>query len=306
MRVYLYLLLSGLTCNWLYALSTGITLQYVEECDSSVPTPKNRSVYVNNIKPSASGPSAARVRAQSTSSIPLSSSLPGLTVPEVDPYDADTDIDTNVHVETPQESATKPTKSTSKKGSINITSHTLKKTKTSRKYKCRMCAEKLSSVKELTIHHQTTHHILYCSMCSKAFNNPLSLARHEYEHKHHNHKCPKCDCTFAFESQVKAQMFSHHKNPSFFCVHPGCTRAFFNESDLTRHSKRHNGKWYQCIDCPYKDTDKRNYDSHSLSHSRIANYRCEDCGKEVVYNTQKRRHIRDNKCPVRFSKSPTY
>ena len=77
----------------------------MEESDSSVPTPKNRSVYVKNIKRSASGPSAAWVRAQSTSSIPPSSSLPGLTVPEVDPYDADTNIDTDVHVETPQKSA---------------------------------------------------------------------------------------------------------------------------------------------------------------------------------------------------------
>ena len=156
------------------------------------------------------------------------------------------------------------------------------------------------------IHHQTKHHILYCSMCRKAFNNPLSLARHEYEHKHHDHKCPKCDRTFAFESQVKAHLFSHRKKPSFFCVHPGCTCAFFNESDLTRHSKRHNNKWYQCIDCPYKDTDKRNYDSHRLSHSRIASYKCADCGEEFVYNTQKRRHIKDNKCPIKCSKSPTY
>ena len=72
-------------------------------------------------------------------------------------------------------------------------------------------------------------------------------------------------------------MFSHGTNPSFFCVHPNCDKAFFNESDLTRHTKRNNSKYYQCLDCPYKDTDKRNYDSHRLSHSRIAKYKCEAC-----------------------------
>ena len=78
---------------------------------------------------------------------------------------------------------------------------------------------------------------------------------------------------FTFKSQVNTHMFSHRNNPSFFCIHPNCGKAFFNESDLTGHSKRHNSKWYQCLDCLYKDTDKRNFDSHRLSHSRIAKYK---------------------------------
>ena len=128
-------------------------------------------------------------------------------------------------------------------------SHTLKKTTNPRKYKCKICSVVLDRVHELTTHHQTNHNILYCSTCKRAFNNPLSLSRHEYKHKHKDLQCPKCDRTFTFESQVKAHMFSHHTNPSLFCVHPNCDKAFFNESDLTRHSKRHNGKYYQCLDC---------------------------------------------------------
>ena len=131
----------------------------------------------------------------------------------------------------------KNTESSPKKGFISIMNHTLKKKSTPQKYKCKICGEVLDSVHELTTHHQTNHHILYCSTCRKAFNNPLSLSRHEYEHKNKGHKCPKCDHTFTFESQVKAHMFSHRSKPSFFCVHPGCDRVFFNESNLTRHSK---------------------------------------------------------------------
>ena len=169
-----------------------------------------------------------------------------------------------------------------------------------------MCNKALNSACELTIHHQTTHNILYCSFCNKAFNNPLSLSRHEYEHQHRSLKCPKCDSTFTFESQLKAHQFAHRKKPSFFCVYLNCDKAFFFETDLTWHSKRHKEKWYQCLDCPYKDTDKRNFDSHRLSHSRIAKYKCEACGKAFIYNTQKLRHKQDGKCPIRHSDSPTY
>ena len=170
---------------------------------------------------------------------------------------------------------------------MNIT-HTLKKKTTPRKYRCKICGDVLDSMHELMTHHQTNHNILYCSICNRAFNNLLSLSRHEYEHKHKDLKCLKCDHTFTFKSQVKAHMFSHQTNPSFFCIHPNCGKAFFNESDLTRHSKRHNSKWYQCVDCLYKDTDKRNFDSHQLSHSRITKYKYEACSKEFVFNTQKK------------------
>ena len=275
-------------------------MQYTEETEP-VPPAKNQTGYVKNIKPSASGPSDECVRAQSKWSEQPSSSLPGLPIPEVDPYDGETELESDVPMETPSKATANTSTLSPKKGTISIMNHTLKKKSTPRKYRCKTCGDVLDSVHELTTHHQTNHNILYCSTCNRAFNNPLSLSRHEYEHKHKDLKCPKCDHTFTFESQVKAHMFSHQSNPSFFCVHSNCGKAFFNESDLTRHSKRHNSKWYQCLDCPYRDTDKRNFDSHRLSHSRIAKYKFEACGKEFVFNTQKRRHIKDSKCPIKHS-----
>ena len=216
-----------------------------------MPVVKNQTGYVKNIKPPASGPSEECVRAQSRHSEQPSSSLPGLPIPEVDPYKGETEPDSDVPVETSNKTAAKNTESSPKKG---ITSHTLKKKSTPMKYKCKVCGEVLDSVHKLTTHHQpiTTYCTVQCA------ENPLTraLSRHKYEHKHKEHKCPKCDRTFTFESQVKAHMFSYRSNPSFFCVHPGYDKTFFNESDLTRHSKRHGGKWYQCMDCPYKTWTK--------------------------------------------------
>ena len=164
----------------------------------------------------------------------------------------------------------------------------------------------MDSVHELTRHHQSNHNILYCTTCKRPFNNPMSLSWHEYEHKKKDLQCPKCDLTFTFESQVKAHMYSHRSKPSFFCVYPKCGKGFFNESDLTRHAKRHNGRVFKCIDCPYQDTDKRNYNSHRLSHSRITKYKCETCSQEFIFNTQKRRHLKDGKCPIKRSDYPAF
>ena len=134
-----------------------------------MPLVKNQTGYVKNIKPPASGPSEECIRAQSKCPEQPSSSLPGLPIPEVDPYKGETGLDSNVPVETSNKTAAKSTESSPKKGSISITSHTLKKKSTPWKYKCKICGEVLDSVHELTTHHQINPHILYCSTCRKAF-----------------------------------------------------------------------------------------------------------------------------------------
>ena len=164
---------------------------------------------MKNIKPSASGPSDERVKTQSKQSEQPSSSLPRLPVPEASPYDGETETESDVPVETPGKVIENSSTSSPKKGTINITSHTLKKMTTPRKYRCKICSVGLDSVHELTTHHQTNHNILYCSICKRAFNNLLSLSRHEYKHKYKDLQYPKCDRTFMFESQIKAHIFSH-------------------------------------------------------------------------------------------------
>ena len=75
-------------------------MQYTEEPEPA-PLVKNQTGYVKNIKPPASGPSDECVRAQSKCSEQPSSSLPGLPIPEVDPYHGETEPESDVSVETP-------------------------------------------------------------------------------------------------------------------------------------------------------------------------------------------------------------
>ena len=100
--------------------------QYTEESEPA-PLAKNKTGYVKNIKPSASGPSDEHVKAQSKQSEQSSSSLPGLPVPEASPYDRETETESDVPMETPGKVVDNSSTSSPKKGTINITSHTLKK-----------------------------------------------------------------------------------------------------------------------------------------------------------------------------------
>ena len=88
---------------------------------------KNKTGYVKNIKPPASGPSEEHVKAQTKHSEQPSSSLPGLPIPEMHPYDGETDLELDAPVDSTSKSTESSVTSSPKKGTICITSHTLKK-----------------------------------------------------------------------------------------------------------------------------------------------------------------------------------
>ena len=116
--------------------------QYTEEPEPPPPA-KTQTAYVKNIKPSASGPSEERINAQSKKSEQPFLSLPRLPVPKVSPYDVETEVESDVQVETPDKVADS---SSPKKGTISIMNHTLKKKTNPRKYKCKICSVVLDSV----------------------------------------------------------------------------------------------------------------------------------------------------------------
>ena len=179
-------------------------------------------------------------------------------------------------------------KKSAPRGRFETQSFQLKRVKRARKFGCKMCTAVCASTKELIQHHQQKHNILYCDVCTKAFNNPSSLARHKYSHKELKFKCPDCDQMFSFESNLQTHRVSHQTIPSHCCVYPKCERKFKNKGDLT-----------------YENPDIRNLESHRLSHSDIKKYACQLCGKTFRYSNQRPRHINDRKCPKRSSSPRT-
>ena len=121
----------------------------------------------------------------------------------------------------------------------------------SHKYICRMCPHRSDSAHDLTRHHRDVHGIMYCSVCKKAFNNPISLRRHKYSHKEKNFQCSMCQESFNFNSELKTHLIQHQRRAKHLCAFPNCGKLFKNKPDLTRHTKEHTSKAIQCLDCEY-------------------------------------------------------
>ena len=251
------------------------------------PTPKRKRYNRPKREPSSSRiKSEAFIRKQ-----PPSKPLCRYPRTAVSPSPSAVKHQTTTTVRRQSESISKTTPSTSnkksaKRGTFETQSYTLKQSKRVCKFGCKMCTTWCTSTKELILHHQQKHNILYCNECSKAFNNPSSLARHQYSHKELKFKCVDCDQLFAFESNLKTHRISHRTIPSHCCVYPNCERKFKNKGDLTRHAKEHDGTVHKCPDCDYENLDVRNLASHRLIHSDIEKYVCQLCGETFRFSNQ--------------------
>ena len=163
--------------------STGV--KYTEATESSEDDkgkcPKETPVKT---KPSAAGPLNTRVNAQNFMSQHPARHLPPVTsnTDNTEDVDADTPVDNQVLTAPSKNSNIVMKSEASVCGVFKTESHTLKKCTSTRKYKCRMCREGVDGAKDLLEHHQKKDGIVYCKICQKAFNNPLSLTRHIYEH----------------------------------------------------------------------------------------------------------------------------
>ena len=183
--------------------STG--KQYDEQSDTTSPK-KRRPIPV---KPNASGPSKTRISTQKTKS-----PYPTRRLPPVPSNGEGNDTGDNLDessLPAPKVTpAPKPDPTpTKKKGMFTTKSHALGKKYTSRKYICRMCPHRSDSARDLTRHHREKHGITYCSACKKAFNNPISLRRHEYSHKERKFQCSMCCDSFNFNSELKTHLIQH-------------------------------------------------------------------------------------------------
>ena len=134
----------------------------------------------------------------------------------------------------------------------------IRKHKKERKAKCRLCGESFKNVKELNEHHRTDHDIQFCAECGKGFNMQSSLEKHKYYHCELKFTCEHCGMGFPFMSRLEQHKVTHLKLATLPCMHKHCGRTFKNPGDLNQHVNQHNGVWYTCDFCTYRNKDKRN------------------------------------------------
>ena len=217
--------------------SAGI--QYEESTEPTSPKKKKST----STKPKASGPTESRVSAQNTKTPYPSRRLPPIS----SNGDGEDDNTPDQPLRQKSSSATKPDSApTNHKGTFLTKTHMLRKKYTSRKYICRMCPHRSDSARDLTTHHRETHGIVYCSICKRASNNPISLRRHEYSHREKRFTCSTCSESFNFKSELNTHSIQHQHRAKHLCAFPNCGKLFKNKSDLSRHGKEHTLKAIQC------------------------------------------------------------
>ena len=119
------------------------------------------------------------------------------------------------------------------RGKFIITMKSLKKGK---HYPCKYCETICDSSKALTDHLHEKHKIMYCKLCSKAFNNPTMYNCHLKSHSGSGHAWPTCGKLFAYASQLKMHQ-TLHSDEKHACAYKSCSKSFKNIGDLTRHLK---------------------------------------------------------------------
>ena len=239
-------------------VSTGVKYS---EIAGDTPKPNKRKANTSAAKPSRTGPSAFRISSQNKSSIAPLVRLPPIKTEPPDVLDTNevpTEGDKNDADDSQEDDIPLSELAKKLRGTFTTKKHVLEKKVETCKYRCRMCKDQLPSCRALTTHHQTKHRIIYCDVCSKAFNNPRSLTKHLYQHKQNNlHVCNKCKKGFPFASQLNTHKLTHRKKPNQVCMYPKCGRRFKSKSDLNRHAASHSRPWLKCTDCPnYKTKDK--------------------------------------------------
>ena len=183
-----------------------------------------------------SGPSEDRIRAQTTQSdYPKQRPLTLLSdTPVTSTNDNQSDANTELYSANEDQSSDEENIEVPK-GKFNITTKSLKKSKT---YECSFCDKTCNDAKSLSAHQQECHKIMYCKLCSRAFNNQTTYKRHVQSHSKEGVSCDICGKRFAYQSQLNTHSTVHSKD-RLFCDKTDCGKSFKNQGDLTRHLKQH-------------------------------------------------------------------
>ena len=166
-----------------------------------------------------------------------------------------------------------------------------------RKFPCAKCGKCFSTQKEANCHFKDTHPPVKCDFCDRFFSCPASMLKHRYSHFETMMECETCGKGFQFQSQLKEHLCTHQTIGDWVCFKPQCGKRFKQESELDAHLFKHRTTKQKCDQCAYENPDPRNLRAHKRKHSDIKSFICKICGQAFMWVEQRRRHLKNNKCP---------
>lgn len=109
-------------------------------------------------------------------------------------------------------------------------------------------------------------------MSNKAKNNSNSISSRTYV------SCTWKDCSKQIRKDDLQNHIrrSHTKEQPFRCSHEGCDKAYFANSDLKQHARKHDPSLYiKCEFCDYKTPYNKDLRKHLRRHTGEKPYQCD-------------------------------
>ncbi|KAH6898751.1 hypothetical protein B0T10DRAFT_118071 [Thelonectria olida] len=127
-----------------------------------------------------------------------------------------------------------------------------------------------------------------------AFAQKSKLERHTQTHTGFKPvRCKICDLKLSAKQSLDQHMRTHSGDMPWKCQHPGCGKAFKQQSALTMHKRTHTGeKPLKCEICSKTFSESSNLSKHRRTHNVKGNHVCEYCSKDFHRLDQLRRHLR--------------
>ncbi len=109
------------------------------------------------------------------------------------------------------------------------------------------------------------------------------------QHGPRNHKCSKCECKFAFASQLKEHEYAYVTLGKFVCTI--CKARYKSVKGLCVHKESHVPGFYRCGKCAYKAKKFDTLHEHERCHHGPPRYHCDHCPQVFKFRQLLKRHL---------------
>eukprot|EP00092_Neocalanus_flemingeri_P021639 GFUD01023471.1.p1 GENE.GFUD01023471.1~~GFUD01023471.1.p1 ORF type:complete len:707 (+),score=124.40 GFUD01023471.1:348-2468(+) len=170
---------------------------------------------------------------------------------------------------------------------------------TEQHFTCNVCQRTFLQIDDLRKHNK--NHLFSCADCNQAFNDQITLTKHQEEMhtQDKNFHCSQCDKSFKELRTLRLHLKIHNSDYPEHCE--VCKKGFRTKWQLKQHLMDHGGKRpYPCPECSFTCKTKQQLNEHRRKHSGEKAYSCPLCGTRFTYRNGLIKHTKLNRCPKKI------